>query len=174
MLLALRESFPTKSPGRQWDSLRWRKAAIDAKLAEREKERGSPLPEKNRSNAKQIIQSLAKFEAYVGSWLTGLVEEPNAGKVFRKLAGWLDAIDRLEETGIPENYLRFFVAVEEAAKLAGGIPSQLEVRTAFKTELSANQLGQSDTSRSLMKKLKFSWLPIAGRGPGTIRKKSGI
>jgi hypothetical protein len=173
MLLALREGFPTESPGRRWDPLRWRKMAIEAQIAEREKDRGL-LPEKNRASAMEIAESWSKFESHVAGWLANAAQEPGAGRVFRRYAGWLDALEKLEKEGIPINYQKFYRAVEIAAREANAVPTQKAVKAAFEAGMSANQIGSGEGFRELMRRLKFNWLPRAGRGPDSKPRKSGI
>jgi hypothetical protein len=174
LLLALREGFPTHSPVKEWNPVRWREMAIQARIAEREKVRGTPLPEKNRAYAMEIAKSWSKFETYAGEWLADMAQQPDAGRLFRRLAGWLDAIVRIESEGIPEDYLKFLRAVETAADEANGVPTKHAVRAVFEAGMSANQIGDGNGCRDMIRRLKFNWLPNAGRGPALIQKKSGF
>ncbi|MEI6673706.1 MAG: hypothetical protein WCO57_00865 [Verrucomicrobiota bacterium] len=173
MLLALRASSTTRSPGREWNPWRWREMAIRARISEREKVRGKPLPEGNQAYAMEIAKSWSKFETHVGQWLADMAQQPDAGRLFRRFAGWLDALVRIESEGIPENYLKFFRAVEAAAFEAKGVPTKKSVKTFFVAGLSANQIGLGDPTREMMRRLRFNWLPSAGRGSALVQKISG-
>jgi hypothetical protein len=165
LLLALRESFPTHSPGRVWNALKWSEKAIQERIAEREKIRGNPLPEKNLVFAREIAASWSKFESYVGKWLADISQKQGAGQIFRRLAGWLDAIEKIEKEGVPPSYQKFFRAVEEAAKNAQGIPTQKAVRTIYEKGMSISQLGAGTGFDTLKDRLGFEWLPAGRRGP---------
>ncbi len=173
-LMALRQPFSKSSATSQLGALEWRQLAIRTRVAESEIIRGAPLPDKNKAYAMEIAASWSEFETHVGNWLAGVAQKENAAQIFRRFARWLDEIKKIEEEGVPQNYRRFYAAVETAAASVGGVPTKKAVKTAFEAGMSANQLGSGESYRSMEKRLKFSWLPKGGRGPDTSQRKSGI
>src|SRR5690606_34817602 len=151
----------------------WRRLAVRLQLRETAEERGAPTPEETMARALAVAESWQDFERHAGITLAMHASEVGAGKLFRRFAGWMDAIDKLIEEGVPQQYDRLLRSVEAAAEQCKGIPSQKLVRQFFEDGMSANQLGQADPFRSVLRKLRFDWLPPGGRGPNGAPKKSG-
>jgi len=165
-LFALRRMRMDDSPGCDSKPFFWARIAVDWSVAERERESGVKLAPEKLEQAERVASSFSLFEEYVLRRLfRDVVGNQGAGPLLRRYARWMDLIDQTIEEGIPVNYQRFLNAVEVAAARVKGVPTKMEVAKAFEDGLSANQVGQGHSCRSLRKQLRFEWLPTATRGP---------
>jgi hypothetical protein len=180
MLLAARGGQIEGEPKHpEFEARSWRRLAVLTRLAEVERERGEPISDEHRERALDVAESESKFEDHLGKILVTRLQGERASQEFQRIAGWIAKIEEMERQGIPPMYQRFFRAVEAAAAetyAAGSrlpIPVQKDVQKIFEDGLTENQLGEATSFKSLLKLLKFDWLPGGGRGPGLKKRVGG-
>ncbi len=174
MLLALRRRRKEDMAGSDFVARTLREHAFMKKRQEVEKRSGKPLSDGNWRHCMQIAESREAFEKYVGEWLVGIVESDQAVETLARFSNWLGKSADIESGAVTTHYQRFLDSVETAATAAMGIPTKKAVQAIYESGLSQNQLGEGTGFRSVMRQLKFDWLPTGGRGPAVSKKKSGI
>jgi hypothetical protein len=164
LLIGLRERYKKNNGEDKMMKYIWRMLAIKQLLREIEESTGKATSEKNLKTWMNIAKDDLKFEKHIGEWLVLKIQDDGAGDFLIRMGNWINKIEFIETFTIESKHKKFFKAVENAAKKAGGIPTQKDVKKFFDKEFPADY-GSSDTKfRSSMKKLYFDWLPGGGRG----------
>lgn len=162
LMLAVRDRIGEYAPDRWSHFLASRIGAVSTYI--REFEDRNPLDSRDWGEFREIANSKERFEEWAGRYLVDLLKSDDAGDKLVRLGNWLKKVQHIEAGEFSQHYLRFFEAVETAAERIGGLPTQKEVRVIYEEGQSANQLGRGHGFRSVMKQLRFEWLPAGTRG----------
>jgi len=164
MLLTIRDRMKASAGSKITnDNWLWRRSLLRRRLNDIAKAHNIITSEEFQKAIYEIATNDKGFEKFIGKWLLNIVCADDASIRLRRLASWTDKIEIIESEGVPPHYQNFFRAVEEAGRIAQGIPTQKAVRTIFEKGLSANQIGAGTEFDTLKIRLGFEWLPAAKR-----------
>lgn len=174
ILLALRKRANEYAPGSDFVARSNREMVFRLRRMEIENTTGNSLSDRNWAEYLRIAGDEEAFEKWAGQYLIRLLIEDDAAESFMRIGRWLKHAEKIESQELPPQYLRFFAAIEEAAKTAKRmVPFKKDVQAIYERGMSANELGAKTGFRAIMRRLNFEWLPSGGRGPSKQQKKSG-
>lgn len=174
LMIALRERYKKHTRNDQYMKYVWRTLAIKQILNEIEKSTGKSTSEKNLKIWLDIARDDMEFEKKIGEWLVARIQDKDAGNFLMRLGNWINRIDFIETFTIAADDEKFFTSVALAAKKAGCIPTQKDVRYFFEKQYPTDTASSGTKFRSIMKNLYFDWLPAGGRGKNTHQKYVGF
>lgn len=174
MLLALRARATEHEVGSDFVARGNRELYFRIRRSEVEAETQKALSESNWKECLRIARDKRAFDEWVGQHLVRLLKGDDAAESFMRIAKWIKQVEKIEGQEVSPQNLRFFAAVEEATRTTTCVvPCQKDVQAIYEKGLSANQIGEGEGFRSVMRRLHFDWLLAGGRGPANIQKKSG-